>query len=273
VKHRPQYAKILLFTLGLAVVALAGFAVARPSVSGAPAAVALERPAFLDDAGTNALVEKIQDEAGISVYFKTTNPIDLSLIRGQYRTIELETTDFIIGSVPVTGYYEHYDPHVYVHRDGWIMAYYLKNDPAAKIVDPRSGTLDSDKLKVVINQLAAVVGTFPTGITYYDFRFPNANRLLIVAEDGNNGRDFYLTLPVDYVYSELSFATDRRAITVDNRTMSLLYSEGDHDENAYGVLTLVQMAPGVRHSISIPDSYYSYNRSYFGAVVIIYKVP
>ena len=66
-----------------------------------------------------------QDEAGISAYFKSASPIALADVRGVFRVIEVETADYIIGSVPVPDYRGEYDAHVYVHREGWFVAYYL----------------------------------------------------------------------------------------------------------------------------------------------------
>lgn len=77
-----------------------------------------------------------QDEAGISAYFKSATPVNLADVRSVYRVIEVETPDYIIGSVPVPDYgQERFDVHLYVHRDGWFLAYYLTSDPVSKIFD------------------------------------------------------------------------------------------------------------------------------------------
>ncbi len=53
-------------------------------------------------------------------------------VRNRFRTIEAETNDYIIGSVDLQDYPEQFDTHVYIHRDGWFMAYYLAADPAVQ---------------------------------------------------------------------------------------------------------------------------------------------
>ncbi len=252
---------VLLVLLGLAAVYAAGSTGGR-----AAPGRALARPPFLAgvaaaDADTSAIGQKLDAEAGISAYVQT-GPIDLTLIRGQFRTIELDTADYIVGSVPVDGYYEHYDPHVYVHRSGWILAYYLKTDPAAKIIDQHAKKIDTDKLKTVVGKLAALAGTSAEGIAYYDFRYPNANRILIVAEDSANGNDFRLQLPLSYSYNELSFATDYNGIYVDNVYVNYVYGA---NYAHYGTLTLAQLTPGVTHAIRL--------NSGFGAIVIVHRVP
>ena len=76
----------------------------------------------------------LEDEAGISAYMNAGQNIDLNLAKKAYRTIEEETEQYIIGSVKLTGYSETEDVHAYVHKDGWIVTYYLKDEPSAKIL-------------------------------------------------------------------------------------------------------------------------------------------
>lgn len=259
-KHRPQYAKILLFTLGLAVVALAGFAVARPSVSGAPAAVALERPAFLDDASQTDLVgEKVQDEAGIAAYYKAPNQLNLELIRPLFNSIELESADYILGSISVPTYDEHYDAHVYVRRDGWVMAYYLASAPTSKMIDVNARNLDNSKLKTVMNNVA-VTGGAPFGVvTYYNFNYPNATHMLLV---GEVNEEFTITMPSNYAYYELSWAADDhwygKSIVIDGT----LYG----GSNNYNLMPLTSFLPDVVHTVSPYGSDYC-------ALVIVYRMP
>ena len=259
--------------LGLVVALVALFALAigfstRYKTASAAPGVALARPAFLtaptvDDVAVVAIGDKLDAEAGISAWVQTSLPIDLDLVRGQFRTIETETADYIIGSVPVPQYNEHFDPHVYVHADGWILAYYLKTDPAAKIVDTRAESVESDKLQGVVANLAALAGTSAQDIAYYDFRFPNATHMLMVEENDDSGYDFNIQLPTGYSYNELSFAVSGYGeIQVDNVDIDTQYNDG----NGYGTLTLSQLLPGATHTVEL--YYVSY-----GVIVIIHRVP
>ena len=93
--------------------------------------ITLAPPSFLltADAEGKAINSFLEDEAGISVYFKAPTTINLSLARKKYRTIEVETPDYIIGSVPVGNNPESEDVHVYTNRNGWMVAYYLAPEP------------------------------------------------------------------------------------------------------------------------------------------------
>jgi len=200
----PPFLKRTL-AIGLAVLAI--LALAWTGSGGAPAAqdnshvITLVPPSFLLTANAEgeAISSFLEDEAGISVYFKAPTTIDLSLARKKYRTIEVETSDYIIGSVPVGNNPESEDVHVYTHRNGWMVAYYLAPEAAAKIIDWRLYH-DSTKTKFTTtleNTLAAVAleaGIVYSNGTYYDFRHPNANRLMLIGEWGD-GESFQVYLP------------------------------------------------------------------------------
>ncbi|MDW8319623.1 MAG: hypothetical protein RMN53_17495, partial [Anaerolineae bacterium] len=103
------------------VLALAALSLApQPTAPGAPAAegnaIALKAPPFVQPAyaqeGPDAADAPAapmgfpQNEAGISAYFKSASPVNLANVRGVYRVIEVETADYIIGSVRVPDYSE-----------------------------------------------------------------------------------------------------------------------------------------------------------------------
>lgn len=103
--------------------------------------IQLKRPAFLYSAYAQEtkrnswLGQKLDDEADISAYYKTTGSISLAQVKSAFRTIELETNQYLIDSDAVLAYEEHYDVHVYVNVNGWILAYYMKDAPVSKIID------------------------------------------------------------------------------------------------------------------------------------------
>ena len=266
-----RYLRVLgVFAVLAILLILAVFAFgSRAGTASASPGTALSRPSFLadttpNDAAAAFIGEKLDAEAGISAWVQTSLPIDLNLVRGQFRTIETETADYIVGSVPVPQYtFEHYDPHVYVHSEGWILAYYLKSDPVSKIVDFAAETVNSDKLGAVVANLAAMSGTSAQNIAYYDFRYPNATHMLMVEEDKDDGRDFNIQLPTGFSYNELSFATNYAyRFYVDGVEASYLYD----DNGGYGLLTLSQLLPGTKHTINMGSNYYA-------AIVIVYRVP
>lgn len=119
----------------------------------------------------------IDSEAGIAAYFQAPGALDLATAKQLFRTIEIQTDDYIIGSIAAPDYAsESEDVHVYMHKDGWVLAYFLAATPAANVIDwPRfTGTTIITKFDTVFQLIAAQVGFVLPPITYYDFRNPNA---------------------------------------------------------------------------------------------------
>ena len=197
--------KLLVVAVCLAVLLFAvGFYPGGKSAVETGQTLALSAPPFIALASAQSspqafeIGEKPDDEAGIAAYFQAPTTANLQAAKAVFRTIELETADYILGSVGVPNYPEHFDAHVYVHKDGWILAYYFNNEPASKIADVKASTINTTKLTSVLSIVASAAGVPFTGESYYDFRYPNATHILYVAEDGANGNDFTITLPTNY---------------------------------------------------------------------------
>jgi len=115
----------------------------------------------------------LEDEAGISAYMNSGQTIDLALAKQAYRTIEDETDQYIIGSVQLTGYSETEDIHAYTHKDGWIVTYYLKDEPSAKILDwnnySEDETIRGTKLEIGIVKICDFAGLAVEGYKILSF--------------------------------------------------------------------------------------------------------
>jgi hypothetical protein len=216
-----------------------------------------------------------QDEAGMSAYFRAPFPITIATVRPVFRTIEVETNDYIIGSVPVPPYPEAQDVHVYVHRDGWFLAYYPVADPSGKIVDwwryNDSGlNYLSTKLENALSVAALPVGVTPNGVSFYDFRHPDANRFIMIADWTEGTDDFQVNLPVDFGYFERSwsFATTSQGELKLNGQQ--LIATGTDWTTAAGTLNAVQLPLNQYNRFEIFDP--SGGRT-FGGLVLTYRVP
>jgi hypothetical protein len=240
------------------------------------ASINLIAPAFVQDAlaGNSEIGQYLDDEAGISAYFHSDQPINLNLVRDSFTIIETETPEYIIGTVNTPPYDTLFTPHVYVHESGWILSYYLNTDPASKMIDGAAHSLNSTILKssVIIIANAALVPF--TDVTYYDFRYPNANKILMVAKDENLGNTYTIEVPSSFIYSQYSWAyfgwgSGNTIYTLDG--VNLLNSSlgcGSPAE-CYGVLTSSQMLPDVTHTIVA----YSYWYASYAVLVITYSEP
>lgn len=96
--------KVGLIILAVVVIGLvAGLFLGSGDSQGEEYIFRLAKPLFA--AELNAL-DGIEDEAGIAAYFEASTSITLSDVRDVYRTIEVETSSYIIGSVEVPNYLE-----------------------------------------------------------------------------------------------------------------------------------------------------------------------
>jgi hypothetical protein len=273
---------VLSFLLVLVVLSLSSQPTAPASGGNA---IALKAPSFVSVANAQDAPDATpmgfpQDEAGISAYFKSATLITLADVRSEFRVIEAETADYIIGSVPVPTYEERYDVHLYVHRDGWFLAYYLAADPVAKVIDWQRYTPAkvATKLDYVLAVVAGSAGVPFSEATYYDFRYPNANNLMIIAEDNLNGNDFQVNLPGTFTYYARSWSfrgggghtcCGSSSLTLDGTTLTSM--GGGPYQYREGNLTSGQLLPDTYHTI-VAYAYYE-GQITNGALVLVYRVP
>lgn len=239
----------------------------------------LHAPPFVSvaHADEQAILSVIGDEGGIAAYFQAATAVDMVSVRDVFRTVEDETADYIVGSVEVLNYPESEDVHVYVHRDGWILAYYLAADPAAKVLDWRaynaSGNIDlSTKLENTLTKVAGYAVVNYPGCTYYDFRYPDATHMMLIADWVTGGTDsFQAYLPGNFTFWERSWAlgtNDRAWYHLDGATIS--DRNCDRWCTAQGILTLTQLLPNQFHTIEV---YAEGGDVGYAGLGLIYRVP
>jgi hypothetical protein len=141
----------------------------------------------------NASASFATSEAGISAYVNVGMSIDLNQAAGAYRGIEDKTSTYIIGIVDLPNANDYEQPHVYTTSDGWIMAYYPKEKPRAMIMPweqfdkntPDLSKLSNTRLEEAISKVSSAVGvpylTIKPNTKYYDFQYPDANSLTMIA--------------------------------------------------------------------------------------------
>ncbi len=256
-----------LFVIGAIITLLFAFGYISHSDSPADAGnvITLHPPSFVDTAHAeeNEIASFIEDEAGITAYVQTANPINLATVRDAFRTIEYETAEYIIGSVELPDYPESHDVHVYVHADGWVVAYYLAADPTGKIIDLRhydGVSITTTKLENAIAKILILMGVVSFDASYYDFRYPNATNLMLIAEynEDNQNNTFEVQLPGNFTFYERSWShafytssSDKRAyLYLNGNLLSTLYGLNNW-VFAQGPLTTAQLPPGLFHNFEI----------------------
>ena len=283
--------KILFAVLLIAIVAAIPLLIQRRPAATAPrevesAGLRLQLPPFVSvaEAGTSqqrAGVSFLQEEAGMSAYSNVGKSINLATLRPKFRTIEAETAEYIIGSVPVPDHDESWDVHVYAHKDGWMVAYYLKDEPVAKIIDWQGydgGSTMNNQLAKILGVMASVAGVKLGDVGYYDFRYPTARAMMFLAEYGDvidRWDSFEFEVPGEYVIHERSYLVssydswDGTECKLDVTTLKSLGScRGDNCWNAdYGTIGAEQMPIDQAHTLSV----FTKGRHAFCALVLVYS--
>jgi len=202
----------------------------------------------------------LDDEAGTAYYTNVSQTLDLVTAKAQFRTIEADEPDYVVGSLELSGLPETEDVHCFVHKDGWIVTYYLKAEPVGKIIDWNyysAGTLSKTKLSIGLEDMCLALGVTPTYTNYYNFEFPNANKLKIIIEENliwGSTDSFEIKLTSAFTYYERSWAhTHLGSILYYSRfflntvQISEIYGIGFD----YGELTPVQLTLDVFHTIDL----------------------
>lgn len=168
----------------------------------------LARPVFAQSISDN--ITFLDEEAGISIY-ANVGPVDLSQAKTAYRTIENETSDYIIGSLPLPNLASSEDVHCFVHKDGWVAVYYLKSEPLSKIVDWQywvGGTLTKNKLQIGLEVMSNATGTSVASAKYYHYGYSSANKFMIAIKThyGNGLGNASIYIPNEFTIHERSWS-------------------------------------------------------------------
>lgn len=219
-------------------------------------------------------------EAGIAAYVKVDNieKININALAEAYSTIEKQAESYVVGKVPVTN-----NPLVYVGLDGWIVAYFLNTEEASKIAGGTKTTTLEDAIDYMVGKIGV---TYSTPIKYYDFEFPDANKMTIIVDGvvvsgGGNCNNFYVTVPgtlyeasymITAIYSH-NFAPDI-SLKVDNVSVLEVPRETTPEHIFSGYYNISDyFKESVTHNVilcSFVASYYVQD-SVKGSTVLIYK--
>ncbi len=230
--------------------------------------LSLVRPPFISNvrAAPDFDISVLLDqEAGISAWLHSAFPIDLTNAATAFRVIEDQTSHYIIGSVALPNYDESFDAHVYVHTDGWILAYYLRQDPESKIIAIKEININTTNLASIVGIVAGAAGVPTTGINYYDFRYPSAKSILLVYENEENGNNFTINMPSSFAYYERGWALiDNSCCSsgfwLDGNKLASTYGSNPW----YGVISAAQMPYDVTHTIAVDSD---------GVLIVTYTEP
>ena len=114
---------------------------------------------------------------------------------------------------------------------------------------------------------------------YYDFRYPNADKLMIIADaQWTEGTDtFKIKLPSDFVfyarsYSHYAYDSDGSTIKIDENDISSIGYCRDYSVTNYGQLSPTQLSLDTFHTVSLwhGEGYWTTGEA-FDAIVLVYR--
>lgn len=230
------------------------------------------KPAFAQSMSTTPTF--LDEEAGISLYVNIGRSIDLVVAKTVYKTIENETSNYVLGSLSLPDLPETDEVHCFVHKDGWIVVYYPKADPMSKIIDwtyYSGSTLTKTKLLIGLEKMALAIGATATGAKYYDFQYPYADKWMIIIEETYGttaGDSFNITIPSVFTIYERSWSLSA------DISWANFYIDGTYIENVnigtkHGNLSAAQLSSGVLHNLKVLVSYTNVRGRI--AIVLAYK--
>jgi len=225
------------------------------------------------------------DEAGIAAYVKLDVPSDqmykvLTDALNYYSNKEAPETNqyYVVGAVEVDNevpYYKWKDyPHLYVGLDGWMVAYYLKDQEVSRIMQWKNytpGEISTTTLKDAIDQMCQNLGVSYSGeIKYYDFAYPQATKMTLVAEtvpSGQNQASNSFSVIIPGTLYEASYITHMHCgyshclmeLTVDGKPVISKTSSADKsgDFLDYGSYSpVVEIEANVPHLIKFTSGFW-----------------
>lgn len=204
----------------------------------------LVEPAFAQQAEASFL----EQEAGLAIYTGLSREIDMETAKAGFKTVERETDTYIIGSFSISEYekYGKEDLHCFVHRDGWIVVYYLSGNPTAKTLNWQD--LGNNKLEMGLAEMCSAIGVVPPYVRYYHFEYPDAAELMVIAKWQN--RSFRVMIPSNFIVYERSWSSSQSSgsLEIDGTRISKSSRGGEY--GTYGLVTPTQLKQDVFHTVS-----------------------
>lgn len=217
-------------------------------------ALFLSQPALAQQLGKSFL----EEEAGICCYVNVGQAIKLDKMKQLFAVLEDETSEYLIGTVRFSDWSEDWWPRAWVHKDGWIVVYYPKGEPTSKLFYWRKywEGETTTTLREVLLWLCSASGLkigmdfVKENLKYYNFQYPEAQKLFVVLDTGTSD-SFSYTIPPNVAILEGSFSHSadpwyRSTVGIDGVTISSA-ANGIY----IGKLRETFLSPGETHEVTI----------------------
>ncbi len=221
-----------------------------------------------------------ESNIGLLAYVNTGRPIDLNTASYIFNTIDYSDANSISGTYAI--YSDNYNTeyiNIYITRNGFVAAYYSSSDPASKIISWSGDKTIYSKFATAITSAGTSLGINIDykNIKYYDYRYPDANRILITTQSVGESS------VGDYSYGNLKFNIPSYAevyevsyslylndvyagganIAIDSNVIDSIANNGVIYNSYYGYIS-----PSTDHLLGVMSNMYA---AAGVAMIIIYK--
>jgi len=232
------------------------------------------------------------DDIGLSAYANVgeLTSMDFTRITSSFDSGTIDQSeDYVSGSMTIgDNAAGTVNVSVYVNLNGWLIAYFERSIPAARIVrynENTETTYDYDALEEALRRTleglpSIAFSTVQKSLLYYNFEYPEANAIMIICDwadaDGTKANGSYsITIPNGVTLYEVSFRLTHDAESRDgssdlyfNNSRILFTQSDDSDITVYTTLSTSQIQSDTPYLIATADYDYGYT---FSAAVLIYK--
>lgn len=232
-----------------------------------PLVISLAPPAFAQTAG----LKFPMSEAGISACVNMGATIDLAKARALLSVPEDVTDTYVIGTIALVGTDESMWPHMYIGKDGWLLAYYPKAEPTSYLFQwygYQGGAVNTTTLRDALVSLATNLhldqSTIETGISYFHFKYPDATKLVIAVDTVSGvGDEFRYTIPSGVALYTAACTHHAEGVTgsyyTPGQTVSSidgkgLYSGGAGTYTFASEMAQEHVSPNAAHNVGISQS-------------------
>jgi hypothetical protein len=261
--------------LAVAFVVLAGASRGAAAARGQTAGQVIS-PAAISTSDYLRLV--LQTNGGLAAYAVVTGTLSLNYVRPLFAAVEHESSGWLQGSYLLSGRNE--AVQLAIGTAGWVLAYHPRSVQSQYLFDclaaagPEPEHVLSRPERALL-EVAAALGTPEPGLSYFDFRHPQATNIvqhwLYRPSVGASDSSIHLPLANSYLDRGYSFCT---ALSSSSLRLNgeIIDQQGYTNQPVvrYGPLLASQLRAGQWNALRIESTFSLIGTGLFGGVSLVY---
>lgn len=205
----------------------------------------------------------------MAAWFLAPVPINLNsnLLKNQFKFIQVQSGTYLIGNIQL------YNDEItaFVHSNGWVVAYFSTYIPSSFLLNDVNDQVT--RLEKVLAIVAHGLQITTPAISFFNFRYPDSNRLLLIGRSRSTlgWNTFTLNYSLGYSFSEYSWyllggSTFHSSLSIDDLTIATA-QPGTY---LSGIIEPNNFVPAGPHIIGIYNEMTYFGDTY-GGLALLYK--